>query len=220
MQDEQAQLNRALRSALLVATIEQVRELLAQGADLNAPLANNDNTIFAEFSVFHPRKELYPILFAAGADPNVRWISPPIFEGFTMLSYALSRSDSDLGLIELFLQYGADPTLILPSSLTVAQDGIMSIRAKIQACKRALRNRQPGNWSPENEDRLKARIAEYQKIVDLLNDPQKMRAVFMRTDNPQFPTWRRRNANIFDALMNRELGKLVRRSLPSLNGPE
>lgn len=199
MENAQADLNKQLNNAIIRGTVDEVAELISRGADVNAYDSYSGETLFGQV-VFRYRPELFSLFLAVGANPNIRCR----VHGAAPLSDLAGRC-KDIQEIELFLQYGANPNDTLQSGRTVAAAGIASAQGDID---RARLVRQTQRMTSEREANIRERIELRNKIIDLLSDPERIRAVILREDNPNpaMKPWRKTDKNIFNAIMNREMG--------------
>jgi len=164
---------------------EICKVLIDAGADVNAQNENGQTPIMYCLERMIPQDKMLEctkVFLAYGADPNI-----PDSDGNSPLMRATYYGH--LSLCELLIQYGADHTAINK----VGNDAnLESIQGEDDAA-----FDDPG----ENV---------YTHIRALLNDPEIRRAVILRADNPrpEIKRWRKTDANIFNAVLNRELGLL------------
>ena len=98
----------ALRSAAQFGQTEEVKALLAAGADPNEIdyVLGTPNSTALCMACFHRKVPIVRILLAAGADPNLAVTSPPLVYAMT------SGSKRTAEMVRMLLDAGAEPNPI------------------------------------------------------------------------------------------------------------
>jgi ankyrin repeat protein len=119
--------------AAFFGRVDAVRELIAAGADVNAPAKNPFKVQALHAAVAGRNMDIVRAVLAAGADPNA-----PQQAGFRPIHEAASSNNQ--ALAELLMTYGADPALPNDagvSAVDLAQDkGHAELAALMRAARR------------------------------------------------------------------------------------
>jgi ankyrin repeat protein len=100
----------SLLGAVRSGRIDAVRDLLGQGADVNASAADGTTALIE--AVGARQSEIADLLLEAGADPNA-------VNRYGMSALHLAARDADASSVEVLLAAGADPSVALPEGETV-----------------------------------------------------------------------------------------------------
>lgn len=193
------------------------RRLVAAGADVNLHSINGSFALYA--ATKYRCSDLCRLLLDAGADPNLCTqinslnTANDVLYGNTALHMAVSELNRPIS--KMLLDAGANPNICDNRKKTP----LMNVNYCLALCELLLQyGADPMMRDAEGKlavDHVRAAMGvlhgplyreSCQKVISLLSDPEKIRAVIIRANNQNLKKLRKNDPNIFNALMNRELG--------------
>lgn len=189
--------------------------LICAGADVH--IVDFENTPTLHYASHNGHIHICALLLAHQANPNAidaKGITPLI----DCIESSCVNQEQTLACAKIFLAYGANPNMqdkgensALMSAayyghqpvceLLIQYDADHSFTDKYgnNANAQAIQGENDISFDFEGEN-------NYMRIRALLNDPEKIRAVILRADNPRLPVQLKKGGNRCLAIMNRELG--------------
>lgn len=152
-----------LHSAIRKNDFEKVRQMIEQGADVNAQF-NGRNALHV--ALREDSREMVEYLVEAGADVNARRDRG---EGITTLHYAVRSFSVPYSYIRILVNNGADVNAESPDGSLIINNAIRRAGDKNEALKIArLLIEQGADLNPEDPDKAPPRVAIFHRWTDML----------------------------------------------------
>lgn len=170
----------ALMAAATHGHVTICRMLIQNGANVHARDSKGSSALI--FASMFDHEEICVLLLEHGADANLQ-----TYEQYNALWYA--AANGSFSVCKLLLQYGVNPELIIKNEMK-AIDLAREFHAMYLA-------------DEDEEAAIKTHF-----IIELLSDPEKIRAVVLdpKSQNPKMRKLFKSNTNVYQAIQNRELG--------------